>query len=68
MYVSVENPVTQEIRNYETNLGRTYKENKIGEKRYLKTFYPTKHLVTRWFNIFNQEIIKDAIYPFYDIE
>ena len=33
MYVSVENPVTQEIRNYETNLGRAYKDNKIKEDR-----------------------------------
>jgi hypothetical protein len=54
MYVSVENPVTQEIRN---------EENKK-----IKTFFPTKHLITRWFNIFNQEIFNDAIYPFHKIE
>ena len=41
MYVSKENPVIQEVRSYETNLLKAYKENKIGEKRYLKTFYPT---------------------------
>ena len=32
MYVSKENPVIKEIRNYETNLNLAYKKNKIGEK------------------------------------
>jgi len=68
MYVSVENPVTQEIRNYETNMCRAYKENRIGNTRYLKSFFPTKHLITRWFNILNEEIFNNKIYPFYDIE
>ena len=68
MYVSKENRIVQEVRSYETNLGRAYRKNKIGKKRYLKTFYPTKHLITRWFNIFNEEIFNNAIYPFYDIE
>ena len=40
MYVSKENPVIKEIRNYETNLNLAYKKNKIGEKRYLKNFFP----------------------------
>ena len=68
MYVSKENPIVQEVRSYETNLGRAYRKNKIGHKRYLKTFYPTKHLITRWFNILNEEVFKNEIYPFYDIE
>ena len=68
MYVSKENPVIQEVRSYETNLSRAYKENKIGTKRYLKTFYPTKHLITRWFNILNEEIFNNKIYPFHEIE
>ena len=68
MYVSKENPVIQEVRSYETNLGRAYRENKIGEHRYTKTFFPTKHLITRWFNIFNQEIFRDEIHPFHEIE
>ena len=68
MYVSKENPVIQEVRSYETNLDRAYKKNKIGQRRYLKTFFPTKHLITRWFNIFNQEIFRDEIYPFHEIE
>ena len=68
MYVPIENPVIQEIRNYETNLGRAYKQNKIGHKRYLKNFFPTKHLITRWFNILNKEIFHNEIYPFHDIE
>ena len=54
MYVSKENQVVQEVRSYETNIRRAYRQNKIGKKRYLKTFYPTKHLITRWFNIFNE--------------
>ena len=62
MYVSKENPVIQEVRSYETNLSRAYRENK------LKTFFPTKHLITRWFNIFNQEIFRNEIYPFHEIE
>ncbi len=36
MYVSKENPVIQEVRSYETNLDRAYKENKK-----IKTFHPT---------------------------
>jgi len=63
MYVTKENPVIQEVRSYETNLDRAYKENKK-----IKTFYPTKHLITRWFNIFNQEIFNNEIYPFHEIE
>ena len=31
MYVSKENPIVQEVRSYETNLGRAYKKNKIGK-------------------------------------
>jgi hypothetical protein len=68
VYVSKENQIVQEVRSYETNLGRAYRKNKIGKKRYVKTFYPTKHLITRWFNIFNEEIFNNTIYPFYDIE
>ena len=63
MYVSVENPVTQEIRNYETNFNIAYKVNKK-----IKTFFPTKHLITRWFNILNEEVFKNEIYPFHEIE
>ncbi len=68
MYVSKENHIVQEVRSSETSMRRAYKENKIGKRRYSKTFFPTKHLITRWFNIFNQEIFKDEIYPFYDVE
>ncbi|SVC83378.1 uncharacterized protein METZ01_LOCUS336232, partial [marine metagenome] len=39
VYVSKENPIVQEVRSYES-IARAYKENKIGHKRYLKTFYP----------------------------
>ena len=46
MYVSKENPVIQEVRSYESNLDRAYKENRIGYKRYIKNFIPTKHLNT----------------------
>ena len=63
MYVTKENPVIQEVRSYETNLDRAYKENKK-----IKTFYPTKHLITRWFNILNEEIFNNQVHPFYDIE
>ena len=38
MYVSKENQVVQEVRSYETNLRRAYRQNKIGKKRYLKTY------------------------------
>ncbi len=68
MYISKSNPVIQAVRGDETNLSRAYKENKIGEERYLKTFYPTKHLITRWFNILNEEIFDNRVNPFYDIE
>ena len=68
MYVSKENHIVQEVRSSETSMRRAYKENKIGKRRYSKTFFPTKHLITRWFNIFNQEIFGYDIYPFYDIE
>ena len=59
MYVSKENPVIQEVRSYESNLDRAYKENRIGYKRYIKNFIPTKHLITRWFNILNEEIFNN---------
>lgn len=36
MYVSKENTIVQEVRSYETNLGRAYKQNKIGKKTILK--------------------------------
>ena len=68
MYIHKNNPVIQEIRSYETNLNKAYKENRISKRRYSKTFYPTKHLITRWFNILNEEIFDNKIYPFYDIE
>mgnify|MGYP001198798101 FL=1 len=68
MYVSKENPVIQEVRSYESNLDRAYKENRIGYKRYIKNFIPTKHLITRWFNILNEEIFNNEIYPFHEIE
>ena len=68
MYIHKDNPVIQEIRSYETNLNKAYKENRISKRRYSKTFYPTKHLITRWFNILNEEIFDNKIYPFYEIE
>ena len=68
MYIHKTNPVIQEVRSCETNLNKAYKENKISRKRYLKTFYPTKHLITRWFNILNENIFNSEVYPFYSIE
>ena len=63
MYISKDNYIIQEVRSYETNLDRAYKENKK-----IKTFHPTKHLITRWFNILNEEIFNNQVHPFYDIE
>ena len=63
MYISKENPVIQAVRSYETNMNRAYKENKK-----IKTFFPTKHLITRWFNILNKEIFNNKIHPFHEIE
>jgi len=63
MYISKENPVTQEIRSYETNLNLAYKEQ--NDER---LFFVTKHLITRWFNIMNEEIFNNKIYPFYTID
>jgi len=68
VYISKSNPVIQAVRGDETNLLRAYKENKIGTKRYIKTFFPTKHLITRWFNILNEEVFDNKVHPFYDIE
>ena len=68
MYIHKSNPVIQEVRSYETSMSRAYKENRISRKRYSKTFYPTKHLVTRWFNILNEEIFNNQIHPFHEIE
>ena len=31
-------------------------------------FIPTKSVITRWFNIFNEEIFDDKINPFHEIE
>ena len=31
-------------------------------------FIPTKSVITRWFNIFNEEIFYGKINPFYDVE
>ena len=31
-------------------------------------FIPTKSVITRWFNIFNEEIFYDKINPFHEIE
>jgi hypothetical protein len=68
VYISKSNPVIQAVRSSESNFARAYKENKISKKYYSKTFYPTKHLITRWFNILNEEIFNNQVHPFYDIE
>jgi hypothetical protein len=68
VYISKSNPVVQAVRSSESNFARAYKENKISKKYYYKTFYPTKHLITRWFNILNEEIFNNQVHPFYDIE
>ena len=62
MYVCKDNYIIQEIRSCETNIKDAYKETKD------KAFFPTKHLITRWFNIFNNEIFNNTIHPFHDIE
>jgi hypothetical protein len=31
-------------------------------------FKPSKNMITRWFNILNEEIFNNIIHPFYDIE
>ena len=62
MYVCKDNYIIQKIRSCETNIKDAYKETKE------KTFFPTKHLITRWFNIFNNEIFNNTIHPFHDIE
>lgn len=33
-----------------------------------KPFYPTKHSVTRWFNILNDVLFDNKLIPFYNIE
>ena len=63
MYISKSNPIIQAIRSDETNLSRAYKEH-----RDTRTFFPTKHLITRWFNILNEEIFNNEVYPFHDIQ
>jgi len=42
---------------------RTIRENKNQHK----LFIPSKHLITRWTNILNEEIFNNIIHPFYDI-
>ena len=43
---------------------KTIREN----KKYKKIFIPSKHAVTRWTNILNEEIFNNKIHPFKDIE
>ena len=54
MYIYKTNYIILKIR------GKNFKKE--------KTFFPTKHLITRWFNIFNNEIIDNKIHPFHNIE
>ena len=68
MYISKSNPIVQAIRSDETNLSRAYKEHRISLRQYSRTFFPTKHLITRWFNILNEEIFNNEVHPFYEIE
>ena len=68
MYISKSNPIVQAIRSDETNLSRAYKEHRISSRQYSRTFFPTKHLITRWFNILNEEIFNNEVHPFYEIE
>jgi|TARA_R110002096_G_scaffold38193_1_gene105650 hypothetical protein len=42
---------------------RTIREN----KNKVKPFVPSKHLITRWANILNEEIFNNIIHPFHDI-
>ena len=42
---------------------RTIRENKNKGK----IFVPSKHLITRWTNILNEEIFNNIIHPFHDI-
>ncbi len=42
---------------------RAVREN----KNHYKPFVPSKHLITRWTNILNEEVFDNIIYPFYDI-
>jgi len=43
---------------------RTVREN----KKYKKIYIPSKHAITRWTNILNEEIFNNKIHPFKDIE
>ena len=43
---------------------KTIREN----KKYKKIFIPSKHAVTRWTIILNEEIFNNKIHPFKDIE
>ncbi len=52
MYIKKDNIVIRAIR-----------EN----KNHYKPFVPSKHLITRWTNILNEEVFNNIIYPFYDI-
>ena len=52
MYIKKDNIVISTIR-----------EN----KNKVKPFVPSKHLITRWTNILNEEIFNNIIHPFYDI-
>ena len=42
---------------------KTVRENKNKKD----IFVPSKHLITRWTNILNEEIFNNKIHPFYDI-
>ena len=42
---------------------RTIREN----RNHYKPFVPSKHIITRWTNILNEEIFDNVIHPFYDI-
>ena len=52
MYIKRDNIVIQAVR-----------EN----RDHYKPFVPSKHLITRWTNILNEEIFDNIIHPFYDI-
>ena len=43
---------------------KTIREN----KKHKKIYIPSKHAVTRWTNILNEEIFNNKIHPFKDIE
>tara|TARA_Y100001963_G_scaffold48655_1_gene68410 strand:- start:948 stop:1349 length:402 start_codon:yes stop_codon:yes gene_type:complete len=42
---------------------RTIREN----RNHYNPFVPSKHIITRWTNILNEEIFDNIIHPFYDI-